>query len=41
MLEEARKQPITLDENSPKLTPEMEKAFWLTAKNREMIDYMD
>lgn len=32
MLEEARKQPITLDENSPKLTPEMEKAFWLTAK---------
>lgn len=37
MLEEARKQPITLDENSPKLTPEMEKAFWPTAKNRNRL----
>lgn len=40
MLEEAKKHPITFDEDSPELTPEMEKAFRLAAKNRnrEIID---
>ena len=33
MLEEARKHPITFDEDSPELTPEMEKAFRLATKN--------
>ena len=33
MLEEARKYPITFDEDSPELTAEMEKAFRLATKN--------
>lgn len=37
MLEEARKYPITFDEDSPELTPEMEKAFRLAAKNRNRL----
>lgn len=37
MLEEARKHPITFDEDSPELTPEMEKAFRLAAKTRNRL----
>lgn len=37
MLEEASKHPITYDEDSPELTPEMEKAFRLAAKNRNRL----
>ena len=37
MLEEARKNPITFDEDSPELTPEMEKAFRLAAKTRNRL----
>ncbi len=37
MLEEARKHPITFDEDSPELTPEMEQAFRLTAKTRNRV----
>jgi hypothetical protein len=33
-IEEAAKRPITFDEDSPELTPAMEKAFRLAAKNR-------
>ena len=35
MLEEARKHPITFDEDSPELTPEMKNAFRLAAKTRK------
>ena len=37
MLEEARKNPITFDEDSPELTPEMEKAFRMAAKTRNRL----
>ncbi len=33
-IEEAKKKPIIYDEDSPELTPAMEKAFALAAKNR-------
>lgn len=33
-LEEAKKYPIVYDEDSPELTPEMEKAFLLAAVAR-------
>lgn len=33
-LEEAKKYPIVYDEDSPELTPEMEKAFLLAAVSR-------
>ena len=33
-IEEAKKQDIVFDEDSPELTPAMEKAFRLAAKNR-------
>lgn len=33
-MEEAKKYPIVYDEDSPELTPEMEKAFLLAAVNR-------
>ena len=37
MLEEAKKYPIIYDEDSPELTPEMEKAFRLAAKTRNRL----
>lgn len=37
MLEEARKYPITFDEDSPEMTPEMEKAFRLAARTRNRL----
>lgn len=37
MIEEAKKHPIVFDEDSPELTPEMEKAFLLAAKNRNRL----
>ena len=33
-IEEAKKKPIVYDEDSPELTPAMEKAFALAAKTR-------
>ena len=33
-IEEAAKKEIVYDEDSPELTPAMEKALWLAAKNR-------
>lgn len=33
-IEDAAKREITFDEDSPELTPAMEKAFRLAAKNR-------
>lgn len=33
-IEEAAEKPIVFDEDSPELTPAMEKAFRLAAKNR-------
>ena len=33
-LKRAREMPIVFDEDSPELTPAMEKAFRLAAKNR-------
>ena len=33
-IKEARKIPIVYDEDSPELTPEMEKAFLVAAKAR-------
>lgn len=33
-IEEAKKREIVFDEDSPELTPAMEKAFRLAAKNR-------
>ena len=33
-IEEAAKKEIVFDEDSPELTPAMEKAFRLSAKNR-------
>lgn len=33
-IKEAAKKEITFDEDSPELTPAMEKAFRLAAKNR-------
>jgi hypothetical protein len=37
MIEEAKKQPIVFDEDSPELTPEMEKAFRLAVKARNRL----
>lgn len=37
MLEAAGKYPITFDEDSPELTPEMEKAFRSAAKTRNRL----
>jgi hypothetical protein len=37
MLEEAKKQPIVFDEDSPEMTPEMEKAFKLAVKARNRL----
>ena len=34
MIEDAKNKPIVYDEDSPELTPAMEKAFLLAAKNR-------
>jgi hypothetical protein len=36
-LEEAKKYPITYDEDSPELTPEMEKQFKVVAKMRNRL----
>ena len=36
-LEEAKKYPIVYDEDSPELTPEMEKAFRLAAVSRNRV----
>lgn len=33
-IEEAKKKPIVYDEDSPELTPAMEKAFVLAVKSR-------
>ncbi len=35
-IKEAAKREIVFDEDSPELTPAMEKAFRLAAKNRNM-----
>lgn len=40
-IEQAAKKPIIFDEDSPKLTPAMEKAFRLAAKNRNMRRNME
>lgn len=37
MLEDAKNYPIIYDEDSPELTPEMEKAFRLAAKTRNRL----
>jgi hypothetical protein len=37
MIEEAKKQPIVFDEDSPEMTPEMEKAFKLAVKARNRL----
>lgn len=37
MIEEAKKYSIVFDEDSPELTPEMEKAFILAAKSRDRV----
>ena len=34
MIEKVKEMPIVYDEDSPELTPAMEKAFQLAAKNR-------
>ena len=34
MIEKVKEMPIVYDEDSPELTPTMEKAFRLAAKNR-------
>lgn len=36
-LEEAKKFPITYDEDSPELTPEMEKQFKVVVKMRNRL----
>ncbi len=36
-IEEASKSPIVFDEDSPELTPEMEKAFRVAARNRNRL----
>jgi hypothetical protein len=36
-LEEAKKYPITYDEDSPELTPEMEKQFKVVVKMRNRL----
>ncbi|MCQ2529347.1 MAG: hypothetical protein MJ108_09575 [Saccharofermentans sp.] len=36
-LEEAKKREIVYDDDSPALTPEMEKAFILAAKSRDRL----
>ena len=35
-IREAAKRPIVFDEDSPEMTPAMEKAFRLAAKNRNI-----
>lgn len=37
MLKEAKKHPITFDEDSPEMTPEMEKAFMVAARMRDRL----
>jgi hypothetical protein len=37
MLEEAKKYPITFDEDSPEMTPEMEKQFRVAVKMRNRL----
>jgi hypothetical protein len=36
-IEDAKKMPITYDEDSPEMTPEMEKAFKLAAQMRNRL----
>ncbi|MCD7955301.1 MAG: hypothetical protein LUG93_06030 [Lachnospiraceae bacterium] len=36
-IEAARNKPIIFDEDSPELTPAMEKAFTLAAKSRNRV----
>jgi outer membrane protein OmpA-like peptidoglycan-associated protein len=36
-IEEAKKFPITFDEDSPEMTPEMEKAFKVAARMRNRL----
>lgn len=40
-IEEAKKREIVFDEDSPALTPAMEKAFRLAAKNRNTQQKMN
>ncbi len=40
-IEEAAKKEIVFDEDSPELTPAMEKAFRLAAKNRNTHQKMN
>lgn len=37
MIAEAKKYPIVFDEDSPELTPEMEKAFRVAARMRDRL----
>jgi hypothetical protein len=37
MLEEAKKYPITFDEDSPEMTPEMEKQFRVAVRMRNRL----
>ena len=37
MIEEAKKYPIEFDEDSPEMTPEMEKAFLVAARMRDRL----
>ena len=37
MIAEAKKYPIIFDEDSPEMTPEMEKAFRVAAKMRDRL----
>jgi hypothetical protein len=37
MIEEAKKYPITYDEDSPEMTPEMEKQFKVAVRMRNRL----
>jgi hypothetical protein len=37
MIEEAKKYPITYDEDSPEMTPEMEKQFRVAVRMRNRL----
>ena len=37
MIAEAKKHPIVFDEDSPEMTPEMEKAFRVAARMRDRL----
>lgn len=37
MIEEAKNKPVVYDEDSPEMTPEMEKAFRLAARTRNRM----